>query len=214
MHVGFWTPIRRRGFTIRTPLAFTSLLASFANRRGVCVPEKRARTCVPGSQHRRIVRVIRARSTARMTTIEGQPDCIFCKIIRGELPSYNVYSDETCVAFLDLFPATAGHTLLVPRAHHELIDTMAPDQVAALFARVPDLGKAVKSVVGAVSYNLLVNNGREAGQVVPHVHVHIIPRKPGDGLIRHPGGGPRLDPESAEPLVRALKQKLAHSSAN
>jgi histidine triad (HIT) family protein len=149
-----------------------------------------------------------------MTTKDTTTNCIFCKIIRGDLPSYNIYADETCVAFLDLFPATAGHTLLVPRAHHELMDTMPPDQVAAVFNRIPELGKAVKAAVGADAYNLLVNNGREAGQVVPHVHIHIIPRKAGDGLIRHPGGGPRLDPETAEPLVRALKQQLGCDSTD
>jgi histidine triad (HIT) family protein len=152
-----------------------------------------------------------SRRSLRMASSDPAQDCIFCKIISGELPCYKVFSDENCTAFLDLFPATSGHTLLVPRSHHEVLETMPPEEVSAVFARVPLLGKAIKAAVGAPSYNLLVNNGREAGQVVPHVHIHIIPRKPGDGLIRHPGGGPRLEPDKAEPLLRVLKEKLGHA---
>lgn len=108
-------------------------------------------------------------------------DCIFCKIIKGELPSVKVYEDEKILAFLDISPVNPGHTLVVPKEHFEnILDT--PEGVLS------DLIKAVKKIAPAVmkgtntsAFNLGVNNGSEAGQVVQHTHFHIMPRWQGDG---------------------------------
>jgi histidine triad (HIT) family protein len=108
-------------------------------------------------------------------------DCIFCKIVAGELPSARVYEDETKVAFMDIGPVRPGHTLLIPKEHYELF-TDLPDELAADLARVlPRLARAVVKAANADGCNIMQMNGACAGQVVPHVHIHIIPRHDDDG---------------------------------
>lgn len=108
--------------------------------------------------------------------------CIFCKIIKGELPSHKVYEDEKTVAFLDIKPVNAGHTLVAPKAHsHNIFDIAAEDWSAAADV-VRKLSIAIEKGVGADGVNIAMNNREHAGQVVPHPHVHIIPRFKGDGL--------------------------------
>ncbi len=109
-------------------------------------------------------------------------DCIFCKIIKGEIPSAKVYEDEQCYAFLDIGPLSWGHTLLVPKKHYERITEMPADEVAVLTSVIPKLAAAVIQATDAEGLNVLQNNGRVAGQAVPHLHVHLIPRHTGDGL--------------------------------
>jgi len=109
-------------------------------------------------------------------------DCIFCRIIAGEIPSAKVYEDENCYAFLDIGPLAWGHTLIVPRKHVERITEMSAEETATLMSVVPRLAKAVLDATGAEGLNVLQNNGAVSGQAVPHLHVHLIPRDPGDGL--------------------------------
>lgn len=118
------------------------------------------------------------------------PDCIFCKIVAGEIPCHKLYEDEHVLAFLDIGPLSAGHTLVIPKGHYEAIDQV-PAEVAASMGRViPSLSKAIRQATGAESWNLLQNNGASAGQVVPHVHLHIIPRFAGDSReTPTPGNG-------------------------
>jgi histidine triad (HIT) family protein len=103
-------------------------------------------------------------------------NCIFCKIVKGEIPSYKVYEDENIIAFLDIFPQYKGHTLIVPKAHYETIFDL-PDVLAA---EVLPLGKrvinAIEKVCNADGYNFVQNNREHAGQAVMHYHMHIIPR--------------------------------------
>jgi histidine triad (HIT) family protein len=108
------------------------------------------------------------------------PGCIFCKIIRGEVPSARVLETDHAVAFLDIQPLNPGHTLLVPRSHHaRLVDL--PDELAAhAGSLLPRLCRAVKAATGAGGLNVVVNNGRVAGQTIDHCHWHIIPRFAGD----------------------------------
>lgn len=110
------------------------------------------------------------------------PDCIFCKILADEIPSARVHEDEHSVAFLDLFPLAPGHTLLIPRDHHELLTDMPDETMAALGRVLPRLARAVVAATGAEGFNIFQTNGACSGQVVPHVHVHVIPRAPEDGL--------------------------------
>jgi len=109
-------------------------------------------------------------------------DCVFCKIIKGDIPSSKVYEDENCYAFLDIAPLSWGHTLIIPKQHYEHITEMPPEQVAALSSVIPKLAAAVIKATDAEGLNVLQNNGAVAGQAVAHLHVHLIPRHSGDGL--------------------------------
>ena len=110
------------------------------------------------------------------------PNCVFCKIVAGEIPASVVVEDESAVVFLDVGPLAEGHLLLIPREHFPSISEMPPDRMAAITRRLPQLGRAVREVMGVEGFNVLVNEGRVAGQEVPHVHFHLIPRVSGDGL--------------------------------
>lgn len=103
-------------------------------------------------------------------------DCIFCKIIAGEIPSAKVYEDDDVYAFLDISQVTTGHTLVIPKTHATDIFEIPEDVAAKLFARIPKISNAVKEVYNPKGVNLLNNNGIFAGQSVYHLHIHIIPR--------------------------------------
>jgi len=108
-------------------------------------------------------------------------DCIFCKIVAGEVPCARVYEDPELLAFIDIGPIRPGHTLLIPKAHYERL-TDLPDTLAAAIGRaLPRLGRAVVAAAQADGFNIHQTNGACSGQVVPHVHFHIIPRHDGDG---------------------------------
>jgi len=112
-------------------------------------------------------------------------DCIFCKIVSGEVPSARVYEDDELLAFMDIAPIRPGHTLLIPKAHYERL-TDLPESLAASIGRVlPRLARAVVTAAHADGFNIHQTNGRCSGQVVPHVHFHIIPRHDGDGYSFH-----------------------------
>lgn len=107
-------------------------------------------------------------------------DCIFCRIVRGEVPARKVYEDEHAVAFLDAFPLAKGHTLVVPRQHVGRVEELGDEQAKAVFAAVHKLTGRVRKATGAAATTIAVNDGKEAGQEVPHVHVHVVPRMAGD----------------------------------
>lgn len=109
-------------------------------------------------------------------------DCIFCKIIKGELPSHKVYEDENVLAFLDIRPVNAGHTLVIPKNHSENIFDIEPQDWAAVAEAVRKLAIAIEKGVEADGVNIAMNNREHAGQLVHHPHVHIIPRFKDDGL--------------------------------
>ena len=108
-------------------------------------------------------------------------DCIFCQIVDGEIPSRTVHEDDTVLAFLDANPLAPGHTLVIPKAHHETLGDLSDDAGAAVFDALHDLTPVVESAVDADGSNVAFNNGEAAGQEVPHVHGHVIPRFGGDG---------------------------------
>lgn len=109
-------------------------------------------------------------------------DCIFCKIVKGELPCVKVYETEKVLAFLDLNPVNQGHTLVIPKEHFENLSSTTDEFLSELVVVSKKIGAAVLAATGSVAFNLTVNNGKEAGQVVAHTHFHIIPRFNGDGL--------------------------------
>ncbi|MBS4177503.1 HIT family protein [Lederbergia citrea] len=103
-------------------------------------------------------------------------DCIFCKIVNGELPSSKVFENDDVLAFLDLSQITKGHTLVIPKIHNENIYDMAPEIAGKLFEAVPKISRAIKAEFNPQGLNLLNNNGSFAGQEVFHFHLHLIPR--------------------------------------
>ena len=109
-------------------------------------------------------------------------DCIFCRIIRKELPCAVVFEDEVMLAFMDIGPLAAGHLLAIPKPHYEKVSDVSADVMAAVAAHFPRLGRALKAVTGATGFNVLANEGQAAGQEVGHVHFHLIPRAADDGL--------------------------------
>lgn len=120
---------------------------------------------------------------------------LFSRILAGELPGEFVFRDALWAAFLDIRPTAFGHTLLVPRAEAPLLELLPADTLAALGGYSARLTRAVKRATGAPAVNLVVNDGPEAGQLVPHVHLHVIPRTSGDAgrpfavHLDYPAGG-------------------------
>ncbi|MDR0300572.1 MAG: HIT family protein [Streptococcaceae bacterium] len=108
-------------------------------------------------------------------------DCIFCKIIAGQIPSTKIYEDEDIYAMLDISQATKGHTLVLPKQHHENLLTMSAEESAKLFSKIPEIANLLMTKLSASGMNVLANCGEIAGQTVMHTHVHLIPRFPEDG---------------------------------
>ena len=137
-------------------------------------------------------------------------DCIFCKIIAGQIPCTRIYEDASVLAFMDINPISPGHTLVIPKKHYEAIMEMPADEAAALYRPIPALAAAVKTAMKAQALNVLQNNGRPAGQAVDHLHVHVIPRWAGDGLgFRWPAKQADLATltKQAEAIKAGLQQK-------
>ncbi len=135
------------------------------------------------------------------------PDCIFCKIIAGQIPATKVYEDDVCLAFLDIGPLAEGHVLLIPKTHAVTLDQLPADSAGAMLRNLPALVKAVQAATACEGVNVLQNNGRVAHQVVPHVHFHIIPRKTGDAFhFNWPAG--QYPPGKMEQLADAMKRAM------
>ena len=112
-------------------------------------------------------------------------DCIFCRIVAGELPAYKVAEDDQTLAFLDIQPAGQGHTLIIPKQHSEnLFDTL-PEDLAAVATMCQQVAQRIEQVLTPDGINVLQNNRPAAGQVVMHYHVHILPRWNDDRIMRH-----------------------------
>lgn len=108
--------------------------------------------------------------------VDEMKECIFCKIIAGEIPAAKVYEDEYVISFLDIMPANEGHCLVIPKKHRASLLDLSDTEIEKVMKAVKKVAKAVSLSVGNGSYNIVMNNGKEAGQVVPHAHIHIIPR--------------------------------------
>src|SRR3989304_760489 len=108
-------------------------------------------------------------------------ECVFCKIIKGELPSDKIYEDEKFLAFLDVTPVNSGHTLLIPKKHFKNLYEMPDEVLCDLGPIIKKVAKAVKEGTDADGINIGMNNDPSAGQIVFHAHVHVIPRLEDDG---------------------------------
>lgn len=122
-------------------------------------------------------------------------DCIFCRIVSGDIPGRIVHETDRSLAFLDANPLAEGHTLVVPREHRGRLADLSAEETADLFGAVHDLTPRLEAAVDADAVTVGVNDGAAAGQEVPHVHVHLVPRFEGDG------GGPihAIAPERPDP---------------
>ncbi len=109
------------------------------------------------------------------------PDCVFCKIVGGSLPAHKVYEDADTVAFLDIAPIVKGHTLVIPKAHHDPLMQTPPEVLQQLIVVVQRVAQGLVDGLGAQGVNVVQTNGACAGQVVPHIHFHVIPRYDTDG---------------------------------
>jgi histidine triad (HIT) family protein len=126
------------------------------------------------------------------------PDCIFCKIVAGEIKANTVYENESVLAFLDIHPASRGHTMVIPKVHAERLDLLEDRHVGALFLGVKSVMALLEKALGPGGITVGWNHGWAAGQHVNHLHVHVIPRYAGDG-----GGG-------IQSLIRSsVKEDLA-----
>jgi len=133
-------------------------------------------------------------------------DCIFCKIVKKEIPSNIVYENDKVMAFLDANPTNPGHTLVVPKKHFPSLLETDDNAVKELFVAVKRVANAVKEAVGAQGINIGVNNDRAAGQIIFHTHVHVIPRFTGDGLQMWPQG--KYQKGQAENIKKEITKHL------
>jgi histidine triad (HIT) family protein len=134
---------------------------------------------------------------------------IFEQIIDGEIPSFTVYEDETTYAFLDANPLAPGHTLVIPKEPYGRLNDMPADEAGEVFGLISDLAPAVEAAVGADASTVALNNGPEAGQEVPHVHWHIIPRFADDdvGPIHRLFDGADLDDDEMERIASDIRNE-------
>ncbi len=135
--------------------------------------------------------------------------CVFCKIVAGEIPAAVVWDSPWAVAFLDINPAAPGHVLLVLREHYEQLTAVPGSLLSAALGELPKLAQAVISATGAQGLNLLQNNGRVAGQVIPHVHFHLIPRNEGDRVTVGWRQGTYETPEEMNRMAERIRAALA-----
>ena len=129
--------------------------------------------------------------------------CIFCKIINGELPSLKVYEDEIVLAFLDINPVNPGHTLVVPKKHSANFEEADEETLSQMIKIAKKIGASLKKNLGAAGYNLQVNNDPAAGQIVPHLHFHLVPRLENDQLKLWPQR--RYKDGEADEVLRKIK---------
>ena len=135
-------------------------------------------------------------------------DCVFCRIISGQIPASMVLQDDACAAFMDVSPLAEGHVLLVPATHAAQLDELTADQAQAMLRHLPALVAGVRRATGCQAVNILQNNGALAGQAVMHVHFHVIPRRAGDAFhFNWPAG--KYPPGRAEELADQIRQAMA-----
>ncbi|MFA5755435.1 MAG: HIT family protein [Candidatus Paceibacterota bacterium] len=109
-------------------------------------------------------------------------DCIFCKIVKGEIPSYKIYEDDLVFAFLDINPTSLGHTLIVPKKHNKDIFDIEEEYLKRIILVSKKIAQRMKEVIDCDGVNIFNNSGSSAGQIIFHCHFHVIPRKTGDNV--------------------------------
>ncbi len=123
-------------------------------------------------------------------------DCIFCKIINGTIPCHKIYESKHSLAFLDIYPHTKGHTVIIPKQHIELAEEANESILSNIMHDIQSTMNIINKTLHPAGFNVGWNNGKTAGQVVPHMHIHIFPRYENDGgesfhaIIKNPGPTP------------------------
>jgi len=138
--------------------------------------------------------------------------CLFCRIVAGDLPAYKVYEDEFTLAFLDIAPVNPGHTLVILKKHIENIEEASEEDLCHLIKTVKKVGNAIKTRLKVSGYNAQINNDPVAGQVIPHIHVHVIPRIKGDGHTLWVQG--KYEEGEAEDIANKIKIPMKLKSSN
>jgi len=136
-------------------------------------------------------------------------DHLFERIVAGEIPSHRIYEDEYVFAFLDVNPLSRGHTLVIPKKRYLTLGELPEEVGAALGRALPRIARAVIEATGAPAYNVLQNNGLSAGQAIPHVHFHIIPKYPDGSGLPHHWPARTLDEDEAAKLAKAIADHIA-----
>lgn len=139
-----------------------------------------------------------------------QENCIFCKILKGDIPASVVLDTQELVAFLDINPAQPGHVLIVAKTHAPTMLDLDPSVGVAVFGAIKVLGAAVMQATGATGFNVVQNNFSAAGQQVHHVHWHIIPRSEGDGLMAWPPGA-YASVEAMQSMATSIKSACSQA---
>jgi histidine triad (HIT) family protein len=136
-------------------------------------------------------------------------DCIFCKIVNGEIPATKVFENEHVLAFLDISQVTKGHTLVIPKIHKENVYELTPEMARNIYEVVPSIANALKKTFDPVGLNTVNNNGEQAGQSVFHFHLHLIPRySQGDGF------GAVWKSNQSDYTAQALQEMAANIQTN
>ena len=135
-------------------------------------------------------------------------DCIFCKLVRGEIPCSKVYEDKSIFAFLDINPINKGHTLVIPKKHYDTVLDMPEAEGVELAKASVRIAKAIKRATGCDGLNLSHNIGKSAGQIVFHAHVHLIPRYEKDALKHTWGRKKYADGKEQEEYRRKIADAL------
>ena len=134
-------------------------------------------------------------------------DCIFCKIVKGEIPTEKVYEDEKVLAFKDINPAAPIHVLVIPKEHFDNIYDLDGETAGKLFSWATCIARAMRDALGCDGMNIVQNNGEIAGQTVNHFHLHLIPRYEGDGLnLNWPQQ--EISAEQLEEIRQSIKKSI------
>lgn len=135
------------------------------------------------------------------------PECVFCRIVRGSVPSTKIFEDESMIAFMDFKPVTKGHILIIPKRHAEYLTELEDNIAGEMIVLAKGIGKALrKSKLNCHAINYILSDGAEAGQNIFHVHMHVIPRYRGDGFgLRMPE---REDEETDEKKLERTAAKI------
>jgi histidine triad (HIT) family protein len=134
-------------------------------------------------------------------------NCIFCKIVAGQIPSFKLLEDDATIAFMDINPVNPGHALAVAKGHWPTVDVIPADVLSAVAKTAQKVARAIMSELKPIGVNLLQANGEGAGQSVPHLHIHVMPRRAGDGVALNWDYKPG-DKAEIEAIYRRLKAIL------
>lgn len=136
-------------------------------------------------------------------------NCVFCRIVQGEIPCDRLYEDGDVLAFLDIAPLSLGHALVIPKEHHTSLTTVPAALSGRLIAVASRLGPALMRATGAGGFNLILANGEVAGQVVPHVHLHVVPRSVDDAVVMPVSRVAYPSPEARATILEKARARLS-----